>query len=234
MFNILKYFKSLKNVPLYSYSQTGEDRIISFIFKILGIEKPFYIDIGAHHPFNLSNTYLFYKAGACGINIEPDPHLFNEFLLHRKRDLNLNIGIGVKNGTADFYEMTAPTLNTFSKDEAMRLQEMGTYKIKSTKSLPVQTFDWLISEHIKEQKIHLLNIDAEGLDNVIISMINFNQIRPLVICIETLSYSERGDGIKNKDLIEYIISNGYLLFADTYINSIFVYKKDWLKTDSDF
>jgi hypothetical protein len=56
-----------------SFSQSGEDLIIDFIFNALGISRPSYIDIGAHHPYYLNNTAIFYLRGARGINIEPDP-----------------------------------------------------------------------------------------------------------------------------------------------------------------
>jgi hypothetical protein len=60
-----------------SYSQCGEDIIINFILTCLKIDKPTYMDIGAHHPFRFSNTALFYEAGCHGINIEPDPTYLN-------------------------------------------------------------------------------------------------------------------------------------------------------------
>jgi len=46
-----------------SYSQCGEDLIISHIIKSLSIQTPTYIDVGAHHPFYLSNTAYFYNGG---------------------------------------------------------------------------------------------------------------------------------------------------------------------------
>jgi hypothetical protein len=67
-----KYFNSDRKV---SYSQSGEDVIVDFIFQILKIQKPSYLDVGAHHPSYLSNTYLFYQKGCQGVCIEPDPVL---------------------------------------------------------------------------------------------------------------------------------------------------------------
>src|SRR3954468_21715772 len=93
-----------------SFSQCGEDLIVDHIFQQLKIEKPSYLDIGAYHPKRLSNTYLFYLKGSRGINVEPDPSLFEAFLNERQEDINLNIGIGPKSGTADFYIMNEPAL----------------------------------------------------------------------------------------------------------------------------
>src|SRR3970282_781555 len=118
-----------------SFSQSGEDLIVKFIFDNLGIPNPTYIDIGAHHPYFISNTALFYKNGCRGINIEPDPTLFNEFLKHRKEDINLNIGISDRNCELDFYIISSPTLNTFSKDEAAKYSLEGNYVIKSIEKI---------------------------------------------------------------------------------------------------
>ncbi len=76
-----------------TYSQNGEDLILALAFKHLHIEHPTYLDIGANKPFKGNNTALFYKRGAHGINIEPDPSVFSELARKRKRDINLNVGI---------------------------------------------------------------------------------------------------------------------------------------------
>ena len=70
----------------YSYSQGGEDILIDFLLSLIGIKKPFYIDIGAHHPFYLSNTALFYEKGCSGICIEPDPYIFKYIKKHDLQD----------------------------------------------------------------------------------------------------------------------------------------------------
>src|SRR2546430_2805880 len=58
-----------------SYSQCGEDLLVNFIFGAIRQSAVSYLDVGAHHPTFLSNTYLFYKAGGSGVCVEPDPRL---------------------------------------------------------------------------------------------------------------------------------------------------------------
>ena len=56
-----------------SYSQLGEDLVIMNHLQCLGKNpnsKGFYIDIGAYHPLDGSNTYKFYKRGASGITVD--------------------------------------------------------------------------------------------------------------------------------------------------------------------
>jgi len=212
-----------------SYSQCGEDLIIKFIFDQLQIHQPSYIDIGAHDPFYLSNTALFYQYGSKGINIEPDPALFQTFATHRKQDINLNIGIGDTAGSAKFYIISTPTLNTFSKTEAEGYSKEGPFTIKEVIDVPVDTIGNVIERYHGGVFPDLLNIDAEGVDEQIIKSINYQQSVPTIICLETISFSSSGNGKKNKELIDYVTDNGYFVYADTYINTIFVNKEVWAR-----
>lgn len=60
-----------------SYSLFGEDIILRTFFEKQ--KKGFYVDIGAYHPFMISNTAYFYKRGWHGINIEASPNLIQPF-----------------------------------------------------------------------------------------------------------------------------------------------------------
>lgn len=223
-------FRKKLNLSSYrkkSFSQSGEDLIVKFIFDQLGIINPGYIDIGAHHPYYLSNTALLYESGSRGINIEPDPSLFKNFILYRKEDINLNIGISDREGEQDFYVMNVPTLNTFSIDEAKRFELEGAYRIINVLKLRTEIIQNIISQHAYNIFPQFLNIDAEGIDELIIDSIDFSSRYPIVICIETITFSEKGRGEKNNKLIEKIVRAGYLKYADTNINTIFVRQDMW-------
>ena len=189
---------------------------------------PRYIDIGAHHPYRFSNTAIFYNRGCKGINIEPDPELFKEFTKERVRDVNLNIGIGDTEGDLSFYKLSASALNTFVKDEANRLCEKFGYSIKEVLPIPVKKLDSVLSAYFNGKFPDFLTIDVEGGDEVILSGISEDN-GPIVICAETISFEENGSGVKNKEVITLLESKGYMLYADTYINSIFVKSDRWLK-----
>ena len=70
--------KWLKKDAKVSYSQSGEDLIVDFIFQALKIDNPTYLDIGAHHPSFINNTFFFYEKGCVGVCVEPDPTLFEK------------------------------------------------------------------------------------------------------------------------------------------------------------
>lgn len=209
-----------------SYSQCGEDLIVDFILNCLKISSPSYLDIGAYHPTHLSNTYLFYQKGYRGVCIEPDPILFAEIKKVRKRDTCLNVGIGTSHvDGADFYVMTSKTLNTFSREEAERYQSYNQRleKIVQVPLIPIRT--------ILEQRFvscpNFISLDVEGLDLQILRTFNFSKYRPEVFCIETLTYTEDKSEKKINEVIDLMISNDYFIYADTYINTIFVSRESW-------
>ena len=208
-----------------SYAQCGEDLIIKFLFDNLRIVQPSYVDIGAHHPRYINNTAIFYDTGSRGINIEPDPTLFEAFIKDRPADKNLNIGISPKASRLDFYHMSAPTLNTFSKKEAKNFEKEG-YPIISTSKIMTLNINDVIQEHLG-RKPDFINLDAEGLDYEILRTLNFKKYAPTILCVETISFSSTGHGIKDIKLIKFIESKGYLMYADTNINSIFIKEGVW-------
>lgn len=210
-----------------SFSQSGEDLIVQFIFNELGIQKPTYLDIGAHHPFYINNTAIFYLKGCRGINIEPDPSLYANFIKERRDDINLNTGVGVKEALMDFYVMNVPTLNTFSKQEAENYSREGDYHIKEVKQINVNTVENILNKYNNGLFPDFLTLDAEGIDEIVLKSIDFENNKPIVICTETISFSAKGQGVKNVNIIRYLESKGYILYADTNINSIFVLKDKW-------
>ena len=209
-----------------SYSQCGEDLILHQLFTALGIGKVSYLDIGAHHPTYLNNTYLFYGCGGHGVCVEPDPSLFKEFGKKRSHDVNLNCGVGVSPGEADFFVMSENTLNTFSKAEAERYQSYGQQRIAKTIKVELKTIHDILGAHFVGCP-NLVSLDVEGMDYQILQSLDFKKYRPEVFCLETLTYTEDKSERKLTEIISLMQTNGYLAYADTYINTIFVDTAVW-------
>jgi len=216
-----------KKFEVQSYSQSGEDILIKSALDSLGIFHPTYLDIGANHPYYLSNTYLFYSAGCSGVLIEPNTALCKNLKRKRKRDVCINSGIGINDKLkADFYIMSADVLSTFSKEEAKSIESQGTYKIDKVVSVPLVNINTIIKNNFTRTP-DFISIDIEGMDYSILKSFDFSRHRPAVFCAETLKYDEHGRAPKIKEIIDLMIDNDYLIFADTYINTIFLDKKIW-------
>jgi len=209
-----------------SYSQCGEDLIIQQLFIALGIDRIRYLDIGAHHPSYLSNTYYFYLQGNDGVCVEPDPLLFKLFPKLRPRDTHLNCGVGATEGAAVFYIMSTPGLNTFSSEEANRYSASGNHAIRKKMKIEIKTVNHIIERNFSECP-DLISLDIEGWDLVVLKSLDFLRYRPKVFCIETLSYTEDNSERKLTEIIEFMHENDYVTYADTYINTIFVDRNCW-------
>jgi FkbM family methyltransferase len=212
----------------HSYSQAGEDLIVDFIAGAMQIDPVTYLDIGAHDPIKFSNTYLFYKRGSQGVLVEPDPTLCDAIKRVRPRDVCVEAGVGKQDSAgAPFYVMTTKTLNTFSKSEAERYQAMGSNQIEKVTSVAIVTVDQILKERFAHDAPVFVSIDVEGLDYDVLTAIDFNNIRPPIVCIETLSYSETREEVKDVRIAEFMKDNDYFVFGDTYINTIFVDRERW-------
>jgi FkbM family methyltransferase len=210
-----------------SYSQSGEDLIVDFVMTAIGIEKPTYFDIGAHHPYAISNTAFFHANGSNGVCVEPDPVLFRRISKVRKNDVCLNIGIGLgQEAEADFYIMSIPSLNTFSKEHALECESYGNVQINSVIKMPLVNINDIMQDNFKTTP-NFVSLDVEGLDFEILKSFDFSKYRPEVFCIETLTYTENNTEEKLSNIIQFMSSMGYKSYADTYINTIFVDQEIW-------
>jgi FkbM family methyltransferase len=210
-----------------SFSQSGEDLIMQFIFMWLRIEKPSYLDIGAHHPTYLSNTYLFYEKGSSGVCVEPDPFLFEAIQKTRKRDICLNMGVGGGGlDKADFYILNSRTLSTFSREEAERYASYEGKNIEKVVEIPLISVNAIIAQHCPSVP-NLVSLDVEGMDLQILQDFDFDKYTPEVFCIETLTYTEDNTERKLTEIIDLMTAKNYFVYADTYLNSIFVSRDAW-------
>lgn len=231
-YKIVKKIYSIFTRPgILTYAQYGEDIILQGLCHTIGINTPRYIDIGTHHATTLSNTYFFYKKGSCGVCVEPSPDLARAIKQTRPRDIVRAVGVGAhtSNTPLPYYVLTAQTMNTFSKHDAEQTtnapQMYGPQKIERVEEVPVIGINDILSKYSSYTDI--VSIDTEGMDEEIVRAIDFTQYRPKIFCIETITQSDTGMFEKNNSLITYLQQQNYVVYADTYVNTIFVDKTLW-------
>ena len=217
-----------------TYSQMGEDAILYFLFQCeLQKDHLTWMDIGAYDPFTYSNTYLLsqtYKDRCDGVLVEANPLLAQNIKKHRQGEQVINVGIVPKKAGTDvmpFFVMQPDTLSTFSKEEAEKLSGEG-YQIKEVIDIPVQTIDELFMNCFPgKSSIDLLSIDIEGLDREVVRSISFHTWKPYVICMETKKHEKREKSDDYDELKTFLEGQGYMVFADTFMNTIFI-DRDYL------
>lgn len=210
-----------------SFSQSGEDLIVFDILNNLKIARPTYLDIGSFHPSELSNTYLMYLHGYTGVCVEPNPAFLPLYKAMRPRDTFLNIGVAQTEShpqAAHYFMMSAATLNTFSREEAYRVQEMGEFQIVSVINMPLLSVNEIIERHFSGKCPNFVSIDVEGLDLEILKTIDFERFRPEMICVESEVFTNSMSRTESKrnTMLDLMRSKGYLLWADTGLNSIYL------------
>jgi FkbM family methyltransferase len=214
--NIQRNFE--KKYAVESFSQEGEDLILKCIFS--GKKHGFFVDIGAHHPFRFSNTYLLYKQGWNGINIDAMPNSMELFHQYRYSDINLEMGIGDNQGELDFYVFNETALNTFDNNLKDKYLQIGPYELSSVVKVKTDTLSNILEKYLPDdKKIDFFNIDVEGLDLNVLKSNNWSKFRPEFVLVEILDIKNMEDLLTNP-ISTFLSSVGYSIYAKT-VNTVF-------------
>jgi hypothetical protein len=195
----------------------GVDIFINNFFKK---KKGFYVDVGAYHPLDLSNTYLLYKKNWNGINIDINSLSIDYFNYLRPDDININIAVSNKNTIKTiYYQKSKSPLNTLNLKQAKKVF-LNNFKKKKIKT---KTLTYIIDNtKFRSMKIDFLNIDAEGNDFEILKNLNFIKYKPKLICIELIDHFNPNKKIIKKNRIyKFLIKKKYKLVWSGHFSHIF-------------
>lgn len=200
------YFKYLN----IGFSQEGEDQILAQYF--YGIDHGFYLDIGAYHPINYSNTYKFYLKGWRGINVDAMPGSMTAFKEIRPDDINVETGVAENEMDLPYYIFDQTGINTFSEKFAIEMEQKG-YTMSQKKATRTRTMKAILEEHLPvNQVIDFLSLDVEGFELQVLNSNDWLRYRPKVIVVESLQ-------LKNKNVLDsYLNQVNYRLIANTVNN----------------
>ena len=211
------------------FSFSGVDLILQNIF--MKQNDGLYIDVCCQHPIKNNNTYLLYKKGWKGINVDLDKDNIKLFNSARPEDYNVNKALSseIKNVELYFYHKKSP-INTIDK----KTSEFQKAKVSSIRNITTDTLNNIISNtKYKDCCIDLLSIDVEGHELQVLKGFNLTKYRPKVIVVEYLDLNVSKLEIKNltlKDVIDseiykYLSSNGYILVNSIYCDLVFINKE---------
>lgn len=210
-----------------SWSQEGEDRILFRLFerKTTG----FYVDVGAHHPKRFSNTYLFYRRGWKGINIDAMPGSMALFKRMRPRDINLEVGVGVRTETLTYNMFSDPAFNGFSDNLSQtRDESVMSARLIGTQLVHVRLLSDILMEHIDvNAKIDFMSVDVEGLDLDVLSSNDWSRFRPTILLVEVLE--DPWTLLGSSSIETFLDTQGYSPIAKCS-NTVFFAEKHWIET----
>jgi hypothetical protein len=187
-----------------SYSFNAVDLIIDYIFK--NKNNGFYLDVGSQHPISNNNTYLLFKRGWSGINIDLDKKNINLFNTARPNDINLNLAISsnVAEKKLYFYHDKSP-INTLDKV----VSDFQTATVKEIKRIKTTTLDIALQNLKFNNKIDYMNLDVEGHEMDIFKAFDLSVYKPSIISVEFLDLDMKYLEFKNNDLQRIVNSDLY-------------------------
>jgi FkbM family methyltransferase len=210
-----------------SWSQSGEDLIAGAYFANHRLPLPYYLDIGAHHPYQFSNSYRFYRQGGSGVLVEPSLAAWRAITSARPRDKVLRAAVvprAAKGATVQLQKMSASTLNTVSLEAAKSMARHGRYgrqEVTGVEEVPALTLAALLETHCQRCP-DLVSLDIEGLDLPVLRTWDFKRWRPRMFILEIVRYHANGKKMERVSGIDRLMkASGYHLYADTYVNAIF-------------
>lgn len=159
------------------YSQHGEDELLACVLPDTGR----FLDIGAFHPRNLSNTRLLYERGWGGLMVEPSPGPMRRLIDaygYDSRVTLLQAAIGVQRGVVPM-EVTDGPVST--SDALVRQIWAGNGHYVGRVFVPVLTIEDVISQF---GPFDFVSIDAEGHSVEIFERLIVNPMHAKCVCVE--------------------------------------------------
>ena len=186
-------FLKLKFRPRIINANWGLDVVVKDILK--NKKKGIYVDVGCHHPLINNNTYLLYKKGWRGINIDINQTSIDLFNIIRPKDTNLCTTINETKETFKVYfDDPFSPVNTLDKQFYENLENKHNNNEKKL-TVESKSMKEILNISKIDGSIDFINLDVEGMDYKILKNIDLKQLKPKLISIETHDV----DGSKSKD-----------------------------------
>jgi len=217
---IRKIFKFLQYGGLRGhFGQYGEDIFVRKFFR--GKMDGFYIDVGAHHPFQISNTAYLWMIGWSGVNVDASLDAIRLFDRIRSSDLNIHAAIispaqlpskGIKFFSSKAIDNCATCDPEMAKERGYR-----DYVV-----VPCMSLSEIVSQAAPRfnGQFDYLNIDIEGYDEQALEDIDSWAMKPRVISVEIYAQSVRD--LMDKASVKILERNGYSLVERVGHTVIFV------------
>jgi FkbM family methyltransferase len=194
------------------HSQDNQDKYLeTYIFK--GYKNGFYVDVGAHDGISINNTLYFEKNNNWrGINIEPIKKVFDNLVINRPNNINLNCAVCNNDGETDFLcnigytEMISGIKDNFDIRHLHRLQRENIQYGSITEVIKVETKKLETILHENDiSHINYLSIDVEGAEFEVIKSINFDKV-----FIDVIGFENNYNDV-SVPIVEYLQNKGFII-----------------------
>jgi FkbM family methyltransferase len=202
-----------------TYSQFGEDQ---FLMNYFGNKaNGFFVDVGAYHPRQFSNTYLLYKKGWRGINVDATPGSMSLFERLRPRDQNVEFAVSNSNQPITFVNWGTDSENTNNPDQSAAVEKKKGKPVSQVQLVPKTLNQILEMSKAKYQSFDLLSVDVEGWDLQVLQSLDWKTHAPEIVLVE--DYSENLNLLLQSPIYKYLASMNYKLIG--WYTPTLVFKK---------
>jgi FkbM family methyltransferase len=172
----------------------------------------FFVEVGANHPRQGSQTWLLEEAGWRGILVEPQAKLFEALCQARPRSKVFRAACSAPDKTG-FAELHVPAdgLNGFATLER-NVDDAG-IRYERTERVEVTTLDALLAQ-AGNPKVDFISLDTEGTELDVLRGFELRRHRPALILIE--------DKLQSLAKHRFLGSQGYKLVKRTELNNWYV------------
>jgi FkbM family methyltransferase len=206
---------------MITYAHNNEDIILNRVFR--GRTDGFYVDVGASHPDVNSVTRHFSQLGWSGVNVEPNPAVYRALCQARPRDVNLEVAVSDREGSATYYEaLDCSAESTLSEELARAMRARG--RSVREHRVEVLTLATILTRYATDRTIDFLSIDVEGHERAVLSSVDFSLWRPRVVVIEAVEPCTNVPAHHRWESL--LLDSGYLFTLFDGINRFYVRQED--------
>lgn len=215
------------------YGQLAEDLVLDALLKTWFFRRQLppaavrYAEVGANHPVQTSNTYLFHrKWGGQGVLVEANDRLIEPLRKVRASDEVLHRAV-VPPGYPATVSINIAANAELSSIDANHVRSFGAIGgIERVLEVPTITLDEVLARFTGG--LHLLSIDVEGLDVELLATARF-EVRPLLVVCEPSRHFHKdaearfAAALRPKGYFELARTDYNLIYADafTWVGTVF-------------
>jgi FkbM family methyltransferase len=164
-----------------------------------GDAKGFFVEVGANHPTEGSQTWHLEQMGWTGVLVEPQPDLAAFLVTARKRSKVFAVACTSPDSAGETLPLHVDGARSGLDRDRMAPGARTDYVI----AVPTRTLDSILEEAEAQVPVDLLSVDVEGHEIEVLSGFKFEHWQPLLLLIE--------DHVGNLRTHRFLTGKGYRL-----------------------
>lgn len=152
-----------------------------------------------------------------GVNVEPQHTFYKKLKEDRPNDINIEAGVSNKKGTLTLYGREGSQVASFANKD-------GYNSGAKSRKVPVLTLKEICESYFEQgEDIHFLKIDVEGWERPCIEGMDFNYVKPWILCVESSDPDAKEPA--HSEWERLLMGAGYVFALQYRVNRFYVSKE---------